>query len=99
MSNLMEFSLIISLPFSFASENLFSDARDKNFCSLMSYDDWQESVTDYALWYSTFAYKCKTENQLYTLLNKQYAEATYYPQALKRTFCLIKIKKTWEFGN
>ena len=48
------------------------------------YDDWKESLTDYALWYSTFAYKCKNENQLYTLLNQQYAEANYYPQALKR---------------
>ncbi len=48
------------------------------------YDNWKESVTDYALWYSTFAYKCKSEKQLYKLLNKQYAEANYYPQALKR---------------
>ena len=48
------------------------------------YDNWKESVTDYALWYSTFAYKCKSEKQLYKLLNKQYAEATYYPQALQR---------------
>jgi uncharacterized FlgJ-related protein len=48
------------------------------------YNNWKESVTDYALWYSTFAYKCKSEKQLYKLLNKQYAEANYYPQALKR---------------
>jgi len=48
------------------------------------YNNWKESVTDYALWYSTFAYKCKNEKQLYKLLNKQYAEANYYPQALKR---------------
>ena len=48
------------------------------------YDSWKESLADYALWYSTFAYKCKNESQLYTLLNKQYAEANYYPQALKR---------------
>ena len=48
------------------------------------YNNWKESVMDYALWYSTFAYKCKNEDQLYALLNKQYAEANYYPQALKR---------------
>ena len=48
------------------------------------YDNWKESVSDYALWYSTFAYKCKNEKQLYKLLNKQYAEANYYHQALKR---------------
>ena len=39
---------------------------------------------DYALWYSTYANKCKSEKKLYLLLNKQYAEANYYPQALKR---------------
>ena len=54
------------------------------------YDDWKESLTDYALWYSTFAYKCKNEKQLYKLLNKQYAEANYYPQALQR---IIKNKQ------
>ena len=48
------------------------------------YDDWKESLTDYALWYSTYANKCKNEKQLYKLLNKQYAEAKYYPQALQR---------------
>ena len=48
------------------------------------YDDWKESLTDYALWYSTYANKCKNEKQLYKLLNKQYAEANYYPQALQR---------------
>jgi uncharacterized FlgJ-related protein len=48
------------------------------------YDDWKESLTDYALWYSTYASKCKNEKQLYKLLNKQYAEAKYYPQALQR---------------
>ena len=48
------------------------------------YDDWKESLTDYALWYSTYANKCKNEKQLYKLLNKQYAEANHYPQALQR---------------
>jgi uncharacterized FlgJ-related protein len=48
------------------------------------YDNWKESLTDYALWYSTYANKCKNEKQLYKLLNKQYAEANYYPQALQR---------------
>ena len=57
------------------------------------YDNWKESVTDYALWYSTFAYKCKSEKQLYKLLNKQYAEANFYPQALQR---IIKNKQLKE---
>ena len=61
------------------------------------YDNWKESIADYALWYSTYAYKCKNEKQLYKLLNKQYAEASYYPQALKR---IIKVNKLVEkFGK
>ncbi len=60
------------------------------------YDDWKESLTDYALWYSTFAYKCKNENQLYTLLNQQYAEANYYPQALKRIIKKQQLKSKFK---
>jgi len=57
------------------------------------YKNWKESLTDYALWYSTYAYKCKNEKQLYKLLNKQYAEASYYPQALKRIISKLKLKE------
>ncbi len=60
------------------------------------YDDWKESLADYALWYSTFAYKCKTEDQLYALLNKQYAEANYYPQALKRIIKKQQLKSKFK---
>ena len=61
------------------------------------YDNWEESVMDYALWYSTYGYKCKTEKQLFKLLNKQYAEASHYVEALKRIInkenLKIKFKK------
>ena len=57
---------------------------DPTASGFIPYDDWKESLTDYALWYSTYANKCKNEKQLYKLLNKQYAEANYYPQALQR---------------
>jgi uncharacterized FlgJ-related protein len=47
------------------------------------YNNWEESVLDYALWYSTYAYKCKTEDQLYQLLDKIYAEDSSYSRKLK----------------
>ncbi len=47
------------------------------------YNNWEESMMDYALWYSTYAYKCKTEKQLYKLLDRQYAEASSYVSSLQ----------------
>lgn len=48
------------------------------------YNDWEESILDYAYWYASYARKCKTEDELYQLLDAQYAEATYYVQSLKQ---------------
>lgn len=56
------------------------------------YDNWKESVMDYALWYSTYAYKCKNEKQLFKLLDKQYAEANHYVTALKRVINKYNLK-------
>lgn len=47
------------------------------------YNNWEESLMDYALWYSSYARECRTEKQLYTLLDKQYAEANHYVTSLK----------------
>ena len=47
------------------------------------YSNWEESLMDYALWYSNYASKCKSEEQLFKLLDKQYAEANYYVKSLK----------------
>lgn len=47
------------------------------------YDNWEESVLDYAFWYSNYASQCKTEKQLYRLLDRQYAEADQYVSSLK----------------
>ena len=60
------------------------------------YDDWQESVTDYALWYSTFAYRCKSEKQLYKLLDKQYAEADAYVSSLQHVIKINNLKEKFE---
>ena len=60
------------------------------------YDNWSESLTDYALWYSTYAYKCKTEKQLYKLLDKQYAESTSYVSSLQHIILINKLKDKFE---
>ena len=48
------------------------------------YNDWEESVLDYAFWYSSYARKCKSEEELFHLLDQQYAEANQYVSSLKR---------------
>lgn len=60
------------------------------------YDNWKESVMDYALWYSTFAYRCKTEKQLYKLLDKQYAEAPAYVSSLQHVVNVNNLKEKFE---
>ena len=60
------------------------------------YDSWKESVTDYALWYSTFAYRCKSEKQLYKLLDKQYAEADAYVSSLQHVIKINNLKEKFE---
>ena len=60
------------------------------------YNNWEESLTDYALWYSTYAYKCKTETQLYKLLDKQYAEADAYVSSLKQIIINNNLKEKFE---
>lgn len=60
------------------------------------YDNWKESIADYALWYSTYAYKCKTEKQLYKLLDKQYAEADAYVSSLQQVIIINNLKEKFE---
>ena len=60
------------------------------------YNNWKESITDYALWYSTYAYKCTTEKKLYKLLDKQYAEATNYVSALQHIILVNNLKEEFE---
>ena len=60
------------------------------------YNDWKDSITDYALWYSTYAYKCKTEKQLYKLLDKQYAESLTYVSSLQHIILINNLKEEFE---
>lgn len=47
------------------------------------YGDWQDSVVDYALFYSTYLYDIKTEGEYYEYLNQYYAEDPTYVQRLR----------------
>ncbi len=47
------------------------------------FESWEESVMDYALWSSTYASKCNTEEKYYQLLGQMYAESPTYVQDLK----------------
>ncbi|QQO91714.1 mannosyl-glycoprotein endo-beta-N-acetylglucosaminidase [Flavobacterium phage vB_FspM_immuto_2-6A] len=48
------------------------------------YDSWQDSVLDYALYYSTYLYKIKTEGEYFEYLRQNYAEDPTYVQRLKQ---------------
>ena len=47
------------------------------------YDDWKESVYDYAFYQSTYHSDKKNERQYYRALDKSYAESKNYSDALK----------------
>lgn len=42
------------------------------------YATWTDSVVDYGLWFQTYAAKCKTEDDVYKVLDKLYAEQPGY---------------------
>ena len=47
------------------------------------YENWQESVIDYALFYSTYLSDIKTEGEYFEYLRQNYAEDPTYVQRLK----------------
>ena len=47
------------------------------------YDSWQESVLDYALYYSTYLSDIRTEGEYFEYLKQNYAEDPTYVQRLK----------------
>ena len=54
------------------------------------YDSWQDSLLDYALYYSTYLHKIKTEGEYFEYLKQNYAEDPSYVQRLKQ---IIKKKE------
>ena len=57
------------------------------------YDNWEDSVIDYALYYSTYLYKLKTEKEYYEYLRQNYAEDTEYVNRLKTIVQNNKLEK------
>jgi uncharacterized FlgJ-related protein len=48
------------------------------------YDHWKESVTDYALYQAAYLNKLRTETRYLNYLDRNYAEAKNYDQALQQ---------------
>lgn len=47
------------------------------------YATWVDSVVDYALWFQTYASECKTEDDVFKLLDKLYAQHPGYSGIIK----------------
>lgn len=74
------------------NNNLFGmkEAKIRNTLALGTqynhayYNSWWESLLDFALWYSSYARKCKTEKEYYDLLSNIYAEDPEYVEKIKK---------------
>jgi len=88
-------------PIFFENHNLFGMKEAKLRINLALgtqrghayYNDWIESVYDYAFYSSTYYSKCKTEEQYYQLLGYSYAESETYVQDLKNMVARGKLKE------
>jgi uncharacterized FlgJ-related protein len=75
-----------------ANNNLFGMKQARQRCTTAKgtnlnhayYDNWKESVMDYALFQSAYLRKLKTEAQYLEYLDRNYAEAQNYDNAVKR---------------
>ena len=56
------------------------------------YESWQDSVVDYALFYSTYLYSLKTEGEYFEYLKQNYAEDPTYVQRLKKIIQINNLK-------
>lgn len=57
------------------------------------YEDWQDSVTDYALFASTYLSDIKTEGEYFEYLRQNYAADPTYVQRLKAIISKNKLKQ------
>lgn len=60
------------------------------------YETWQESVIDYALFYSTYLHDIKTEGEYFEYLRQNYAEDPTYVQRLKVLISKRNLKSKFE---
>lgn len=81
-------------------KNLFGMKQAKSRATLAKgtnrghayYDSWQESLYDYALFYSTYLYDIKTEGEYYGYLEQYYAEDKTYVERLKKLISKRNLK-------
>lgn len=74
-----------------ANNNLFGMKQARQRCTTAKgtnlnhayYENWKESVMDYALFQSAYLRKLKTEAQYLKYLDRNYAEAKNYDKAIK----------------
>lgn len=59
------------------------------------YDNWQDSLLDYALYYSTYLYDIKTEGEYFEYLRQNYAEDPTYVERLKDVIRNRKLKSVF----
>lgn len=60
------------------------------------YDDWKESVYDYAFYQSRYLSELKTEEEYFMYLDRSYAEADNYVTSLKLTIEKEKLRELFE---
>lgn len=60
------------------------------------YNNWKESVYDYALYQAAYLKNVKTEDQYFEYLGSNYAEAEHYVRALKRIIKKNKLEELFE---
>lgn len=61
------------------------------------YNDWKESILDYALFYATYLHQLKTEDEYYAYLDARYAEANNYSGTLKKIIKDNNLKERYGF--
>lgn len=60
------------------------------------YNNWRESVYDYVFYQCRYLSSLKTENEYFSYLNANYAEATDYPEALQRIIRNHNLKEKFD---
>lgn len=60
------------------------------------YENWQESLYDYALFYSTYLYDIKTEGEYYGYLEQYYAEDPDYVKRIKSIVVSRKLESKFK---
>lgn len=60
------------------------------------YDNWMESLYDYALYYSTYLYRLQTEEEYFSYLSQFYAEDYNYVQKLRNIIVIRNLKSKFQ---